>query len=191
MTVASGIEDCVAGVGVEGIRVVTLLDAVVRRPSRAKSVGCLCDPVAAIRHRAGGRAPVSADLVVVVAGLGLADPVGVLHGAVAARREDAVGAGVGGVSGYEGSINALLVVLGVVVGLTTITEKEITAFLIAAIALVVGSVTVPAFAAFSNVTELEALGRILTVIFQGIATLIAPAAIIVAFKSVYALASRK
>jgi len=115
-----------------------------------------------------------------------------LLGVVIAVLVGLAAASAGLISGATSAwISVLLVVLGIIVGLTTITEKEITAFLIAAIALVVGSVTVPAFAAFSNVTELEALGRILTVIFQGIATLIAPAAIIVAFKSVYALASRK
>ncbi|MBI2584173.1 MAG: hypothetical protein HYW25_05880 [Candidatus Aenigmarchaeota archaeon] len=88
-------------------------------------------------------------------------------------------------------IAVLLVVLGIIVGLTTIAEKEVTSFLIAAIALVVSSVSVPAFGAFSGVPELAVLGSILTAIFQNIATLIAPAAVIVAFKAVWSLASRR
>ena len=87
----------------------------------------------------------------------------------------------------QGYIAALLVVLGIVVGLTTISEKEVTAFLITSIVfIVVGSA---AFGAIDNVAA--PVGSALNAIVGNIATFVAPAAIIVGFKAVYALASRK
>lgn len=97
----------------------------------------------------------------------------------------AVGAGVGGVATYESSISLLLVVLGVVVGLTTITEKETTPFLVASIALVVAG-----SAGFSAIA-IANIGAILDSIVSFIAIFVAPAAVITAVKAVYALASKK
>lgn len=95
----------------------------------------------------------------------------------------AVGAGVAGVSGYTGSISALLVVLGVVVGLTTVTEKETTPFLVAAVALIVaGSV---------GFVAVPWIGSLISAIVGFIGVFVAPAAVIIAVKAVYALASRK
>src|SRR3989338_7918607 len=84
----------------------------------------------------------------------------------------AVGAGVGGVSGYAGSISLLLVVLGVVVGLTTITEKETTPFLIAAIALVVAGTV-----GFSAI-NIAGIGGILDSIVGFIGVFFSPSAVI-------------
>ncbi len=95
----------------------------------------------------------------------------------------AVGASVTGVSGQTGNISALLVVLGVVVGLTTVTEKETTAFLVASVALIVaGSV---GFAA------VPLIGPLISAIVAFIGVFVAPAAVIIAVKALYALASKK
>lgn len=81
----------------------------------------------------------------------------------------------------------LLVVLGIIIGLTTITEKEVTAFLITAIVFVVAGT-----AAFTPINAVAApIGTILNAIVANVAVFMAPAALIVGFKAVYALASRK
>lgn len=81
----------------------------------------------------------------------------------------------------------LLVVLGVIVGLTTVTEKEITPFLIATIALVV-----TATAIFSPINlAIPYLGTLLDNMVKLVAVFVAPAAIILSIKAIYALASKK
>jgi len=82
-----------------------------------------------------------------------------------------------------GYVTALLVVLGVIIGLTTITEKETTPFLVAAVALVV-SATV-------KFSVIPLVGSVIDAIVANIAAFTAPAAVIVAIKAVYALASKK
>ncbi len=81
----------------------------------------------------------------------------------------------------------LLVVLGVIVGLTTVTEKEITPFLIATIALVVTSSAI-----FSPINQaIPYLGTLFDNVVKLIAIFVAPAAIILSVKAIYALASKK
>ena len=93
-----------------------------------------------------------------------------------------------GLAGYQsGAVSALLVVLGVVVGVLNISEKETTPFLIAAVALIAASTV--GFGAIDDV--ISKAGTTLNAIFDYIATFVAPGAIIVAFKAVYALASKK
>ncbi len=82
-----------------------------------------------------------------------------------------------------GNVTALLVVLGIGVGLLNVSEKETTPFLVAAIALVVSGTV--GFGAVPTV------GMYLDKIVGNIATFVAPAAVIVAVKAVYALASKK
>lgn len=82
-----------------------------------------------------------------------------------------------------GNVTALLVVLGIVVGLLNVSEKETTPFLVAAIALVAAGT-----AGFGAVPT---VGGYLTGIVSNLATFVAPAAVIVAVKAVYALASKK
>jgi hypothetical protein len=93
-----------------------------------------------------------------------------------------------GLAGYPGgAVSALLVVLGVVVGVLNISEKETTPFLVAAIALVAAATV-----GFSPINDvIQNAGTVLDSIFQYIATFVAPGAIIVAFKAIYALASKK
>jgi len=93
-----------------------------------------------------------------------------------------------GLAGYQsGAVNALLVVLGVVVGVLNISEKETTPFLVAAVALIAAATV--GFDAINSV--IPNAGSTLNAIFDYISTFVAPGAIIVAFKAVYALASKK
>jgi len=87
-----------------------------------------------------------------------------------------------------GWIALALVILGVIVGFTTITEKEVTPFLLAAIALTVAS----SGGWFLVINEAVAeLGTAINTIVLNITAFVAPAAIILATKSVYELARRK
>jgi len=82
----------------------------------------------------------------------------------------------------------VLVILGVVVGFTTITEKEITPFLLAAVALTVAS----SGGWFLIINEAVAkLGTLINSILFNIASFVAPAAIILATKMIYELARKK
>ena len=85
-------------------------------------------------------------------------------------------------------IALVLVVLGVVVGFTTITEKEATPFLLAAIALTVAS----SGGWFLIINEAVAkLGTVMNSVLFNIASFVAPAAIILATKMIYELARKK
>jgi len=87
-----------------------------------------------------------------------------------------------------GGITLALVILGVIIGFTTITEKEVTPFLLAAIALTVTS----SGGWFLTINEVLAeLGTTINTIVLNITAFVAPAAIILATKSVYELARQK
>jgi len=87
-----------------------------------------------------------------------------------------------------GWVALVLVILGVVVGFTTITEKESTPFLLAAIALTVVSSGNWFLVINDAVAE---LGTVINTVVFNIAAFVAPAAIILATKSVYKLARQK
>jgi len=91
-----------------------------------------------------------------------------------------------GIHDTLGIFQLVLVILGIICGIATITEKEATAFLIAAIALAVvrGAVFLP-------LNYLPPLGYMAMWIVNFIATFVAPAAIIIAVKAVWALARTK
>ena len=79
-------------------------------------------------------------------------------------------------------------VLSVVVGFTTITEKEITPFLLAAVALTVAS----SGGWFLIINEaVTKLGTLINSILFNIASFVAPAAIILATKMIYELTRKK
>lgn len=81
-----------------------------------------------------------------------------------------------------GWVTLVLVVLGLVVGLLNINDKETSGFLIAAIALMaVGT---------ANLGSIDMVGVYLASMVQNIAAFVAPAALIVALKAVYNLASK-
>ena len=82
---------------------------------------------------------------------------------------------------WRGAVTVwILVVLGVIVGLLDITHKETHAFLVAAVALIIAS-SASAFA-------LAAIWEGLTAILGNIIIFVSPAAIVVALRTVYALA---
>jgi len=85
-------------------------------------------------------------------------------------------------------IQLILVVLGIIVGLTMITEKEAQPFLVAAIALAVAAAS-NQFIVLNRI--FDPLGYIADYIVRYIAAFVIPAAVIMAIKVVYALASTK
>lgn len=80
---------------------------------------------------------------------------------------------------YADTVAMILVVLGVVVGFLNISEKEVSSFLIAAIALLLTGA--------AGLETLPAIGSYLGPILTNIATFVAPAVVIVALKAVYEL----
>ena len=80
----------------------------------------------------------------------------------------------------QGYLGVVLVVLGLVVGLLNIGAKEVTDFLIAAIALVaVGA---------ANLGSIPMIGAYLASMVLFIAAFVAPAALVVALKAIYSIA---
>ncbi|MFH1256447.1 MAG: hypothetical protein V1494_04080 [Candidatus Diapherotrites archaeon] len=88
------------------------------------------------------------------------------------------------VAAYAGIIGLILVILGLIVGFANIKDKETTAFLIAAIALMlVGAANLS-----SLDTVLNGLGTALAGIVLAIQFFVAPAALIIALKSIWSMA---
>jgi len=94
----------------------------------------------------------------------------------------AVVAGLAG-STYAKASAIVLIVLGLIVGLLNITEKETTSFLVAAIALLLAKA--------AGLESLPVVGQFVGPILLNIATFVAPAAVIVALKAVYELGRKK
>lgn len=85
-------------------------------------------------------------------------------------------------------IALVLVILGLVVGFSTMAEKEITPFLLAAVALTVAS----SGGWFLIINEAVAnLGTVINAILFNIASFVAPAATILATKMIYGLAKKR
>lgn len=76
-----------------------------------------------------------------------------------------------------------LVVLGIIVGLVNITEKETAQFLLAAVSIVI----VASFAG-TGVGAVPVIGTMLNKILVGVMTFVTPAVIIVALKQIYGIA---
>jgi hypothetical protein len=80
-------------------------------------------------------------------------------------------------------ITVVLVILGLIVGILNIKDKEIFNFLIATIAIVaVGA---------ANLNQIPIIGSYLGYMVLNIAAFVAPAALVVALKAIYSLASNK
>jgi hypothetical protein len=93
----------------------------------------------------------------------------------------AVGIGLGNEA--VGIIGIVLVVLGLIVGFLNVKEKETVPFLVAAIALMVTSAV-----GWSFLNPLLSIGNYIQAILSFIGVFVAPAAVIVALKAVFALA---
>ncbi len=78
------------------------------------------------------------------------------------------------------TVTWVLVLLGLIVGLLNITAKEIQEFLIAAVALVIAA---------DAAGDIIALGLTMAVILGNIVTFVFPAALLVALKAIWQLAS--
>jgi len=92
------------------------------------------------------------------------------------------------VADINGWVTLIMLILGIIIGLTSITEKEVTPFLIATIALIVATVA-NVWAPLSNIHEL--LYYWATAILSYIVAFAAPAAVIIAVKSVLPIAKEK
>jgi predicted outer membrane lipoprotein len=91
----------------------------------------------------------------------------------------------GGIIGamYATEITYILLLLGVIVGLLNITEKEVTSFLLAVVALLlVGG---------AGLENIAYIGSTIGAILANISAFVAPAAVIVALKAVYQLGKKK
>lgn len=96
-------------------------------------------------------------------------------------------AGMGGGAAL-GWVTLIMVILGIIVGFTTITTKEASTFLMAAIALLVAN----AGGVFLTIDQVLApLGTIINAILNNIAAFVAPAAIILAVKAIVGITKSK
>ena len=82
-----------------------------------------------------------------------------------------------------GTATAILVILGLIVGLLNVTAGETVAFLVATIALIV--------AGTADLAVIPMVGNALQFVLAAIVVFVAPAAIVVALKAIYALASSR
>jgi hypothetical protein len=97
-----------------------------------------------------------------------------------------------GIFGGAGWVSVVLIILGVIVGVLNISDKEVYDFLIAAIALLVtGAAGLDRIPTLYLGAMAFPLGNWLGAIFLNISTFVAPAAIIVALKAVYELGKDK
>jgi hypothetical protein len=92
------------------------------------------------------------------------------------------------VGNANGWVILIMLILGLIIGITSITAKEVTPFLIATIALVVASAA-NVWAPLGNIHEL--LYYWATAILDYIVAFAAPAAVIISIKSVFAIAKEK
>jgi hypothetical protein len=92
------------------------------------------------------------------------------------------------VADANGWVILIMLILGIIIGITSITAKEVTPFLIATIALLVASAA-NVWGPLTNVHEL--LYYWATAILNFIVAFAAPAAVIISIKSVLAMAKEK
>ena len=90
-----------------------------------------------------------------------------------------------GIADANGYVILIMLILGIIIGITSITAKEVTPFLIATIALIVASAA-NVWYPLTNVHEL--LYYWATAILSYIVAFAAPAAVIISIKSVLAMA---
>jgi hypothetical protein len=88
-------------------------------------------------------------------------------------------------------VTLIMLILGIIVGLVSITTKEVRPFLIAAIALIVTGVGVDVWSPFLAIEALQLLYYWATGILNYIVAFAAPAAVIISIRSIWALAKEK
>ena len=89
----------------------------------------------------------------------------------------------------NGGMTLALVILGIIVGIINISEKETTPYLIATIALIAAGTA--GFEVLDNISGAVAIGSRLDNILHYIANFVAPAAVIVALKAIWGMAKSK
>ena len=87
---------------------------------------------------------------------------------------------------WKGMATLLLVILGLVVGLLNVSEKESTPFLVAAAALMITGVAGTNLSVIGDVSKV--LGQFLESAVKNISVFVTPAAIVVALKAIQSLA---
>jgi hypothetical protein len=92
------------------------------------------------------------------------------------------------VADIDGWVTLIMLILGIIIGLTSITAKEVTPFLIATIALIVAA-SANVWLPLSNIHEL--LYYWAYYILHYIVAFAAPAAVIIAIKAVFVMAKEK
>jgi len=93
------------------------------------------------------------------------------------------------VADINGYVMLIMLILGIIVGLVSVTTKEVTPFLIAAIALIVTGTGISVWSPLSKVHEL--LYYWATAILTYFVAFAAPAAVIISAKSIWAIAKEK
>jgi len=93
------------------------------------------------------------------------------------------------VADANGYVTLIMLILGIIVGLISVTAREVRPFLIAAIALMVAGVGLDVWAPLVKIHEL--LYYWSTAILSYIVAFAAPAAVIIAVKSVWAITREK
>jgi hypothetical protein len=88
----------------------------------------------------------------------------------------------------DGWVTLILLILGIIIGITSITAKEVTPFLIATIALIVASIA-NVWSPLTNIHEL--LYWWATYILHYIVAFAAPAAVIIAIRALLPMAKEK
>lgn len=94
------------------------------------------------------------------------------------------------VEDLNGWVILIMLILGIIIGLTSITAKEVTPFLIATIALMVAGAGV-IWDPLLKIDILQVLYYIARAVTTYIAAFAAPAAVIIAIKAVFAMAKEK
>ena len=92
-------------------------------------------------------------------------------------------------TGIEGWIPLVLIILGVVVGFLNIKDKNMNEFLIASIALIALAGTAGGLSYIDS--AIPPFGTLLVAIVQNIAVFVAPATVIVALKAIKSMASEQ
>ena len=93
------------------------------------------------------------------------------------------------VADINGYVMLIMLILGIIIGLISVTAKEVTPFLIAAIALIVTGVSTNVWSPLSRIHDL--LYYWATAILNYFVAFAAPAAVIIAAKSIWAIAKEK
>lgn len=89
----------------------------------------------------------------------------------------------------NGGMTLALVILGIIVGVINITEKETAPYLIATIALIAAGTA--GFEVLDNITGQLAIGTRIDDVLNYISNFVAPAAVIVALKAIWGMAKSK